>query len=221
MIQAAKKIYLTFAAARYILFGMEKRIKNPARSRKILLESALREIHHKGYKAASVNDILASTGLTRGALYHHFPNKRALGFAALEGIEENIRATWVERLKKCTDPIDALQDMVRTECSHLTDEDIASGCPLNNLAQEMSALDDEFRQRVVKIYNTWRQVIADSLRKGQQEGKVNKAIDPVSTATFLVASISGGRGLAKTAQSMEMLAVCTDNLARYLETLRP
>jgi TetR/AcrR family transcriptional repressor of nem operon len=199
---------------------MEKRIKNPARSRKILLESALREIHHKGYKAASVNDILASTGLTRGALYHHFPSKRALGFAALEGIEENIRTTWFERLQECDDPITALQDMVRTDCSQLTDDDIALGCPLNNLAQEMSALDDEFRQRVVQIYNTWRQVIADTLRKGQQEGKVNKAIDPVSTATFLVASLSGGRGLAKTAQSAEMLAVCTDNLARYLETLR-
>ena len=211
---------MTIASTRYIMFGMEKRIKNPVRSRRILLESALREIHHKGYKAASVTNILASTGLTRGALYYHFPNKRALGFAALEGIEENIRTTWVERLQECDDPITALQDMVRTDCSHLTDEDIALGCPLNNLAQEMSALDDEFRQKVVQIYNTWRQAIADSLRRGQQKGTVNKAIDPVSTATFLVASLSGGRGLAKTAQSSEMLAVCTDNLARYLETLR-
>jgi AcrR family transcriptional regulator len=200
---------------------MEKRTKNPSRSRKILLESALREIHHKGYKAASVTNILASTGLTRGALYHHFPNKRALGFAALEGIEENIRTTWIERLQDCKDPISILQQMVRTDCSHLADDDIALGCPLNNLAQEMSALDDEFRQRVVRIYNTWRQAIAESLRKGQHEGTVNKVIDPMSTATFVVASLSGGRGLAKTAQSAEMLAVCTDNLARYLETLRP
>jgi TetR/AcrR family transcriptional repressor of nem operon len=212
---------LTFPAESYILFGMEKRVKNPVRSRRILLESALREIHHKGYKAASVNDILAQTGLTRGALYHHFPNKRALGFAALEGIEEGIRTTWIERLQECEDPIDALQDMIRSDCGHLTDEDIALGCPLNNLAQEMSALDDGFRQRVVRIYNTWRQAIADSLRQGQQNGTVNRAIDPVSTATFLVASLSGGRGLAKTAQSAEMLAVCTDNLARYIETLRP
>ena len=200
---------------------MEKRTKNPARSRRILLESALREIHHKGYKAASVTNILASTGLTRGALYHHFPNKRALGFAALEGIEEQLRATWVNRLQQCDDPISILQKMVRNDCSHLADEDIALGCPLNNLAQEMSALDDEFRQRVVQIYNTWRQAIAESLRKGQHEGTVNKAIDPMSTATFVVASLSGGRGLAKTTQSAEMLAVCTDNLARYLETLRP
>jgi AcrR family transcriptional regulator len=216
-----KKYTLTFNSDRCILLGMNKRVKNPARSRKILLESALREIHHMGYKAASVTNILASTGLTRGALYHHFPNKRALGFAALEGIEEQIRATWVERLQECEDPISTLQEMVRTDCSQLADEDIALGCPLNNLAQEMSALDNEFRQRVVQIYNTWRQAIADSLRKGQQQGAVNKAIDPVSTATFLVASLSGGRGLAKTAQSAEMLAVCTDNLARYLETLRP
>ena len=212
---------MTSADKRYKLFGMNKRVKNPARSRKILLESALREIHHMGYKAASVTNILANTGLTRGALYHHFPNKRALGFAALEGIEEQIRATWINRLLPCEDPISTLQEMVRTDCSQLADEDIALGCPLNNLAQEMSALDDEFRQRVVQIYNTWRQAIADSLRKGQQQGTVNKAIDPVSTATFLVASLSGGRGLAKTAQSAEMLAVCTDNLARYLETLRP
>jgi len=200
---------------------MEKRVKDPDRSIKVILESALREIHHKGYKAASVNDILSSTGLTRGALYHHFPNKRALGFAALEWIEEQIRTRWEQRLQECNNPIATLQELVRSDCSHLADEEIAFGCPLNNLAQEMSALDNGFRQRVLSIYMRWRQVIADSLGRGQENGQVNKEIDPLNVATFLVASLSGCRGLAKTARSMEMLTLCTDNLARYLETLRP
>ncbi len=205
----------------YILVGMKERVRNPDQSRQAILKSALREIHHKGYKAASVNNIVTNTNLTRGALYHHFPNKRALGFAALEGIEEKLQTTWVKRLESCEDPIATLEEMVRNDCSHLADEDISLGCPLNNLAQEMSSLDDGFRRKVMEIYNIWRQAVADSLRRGQKTGHVQKSVDPFSTATFLVASLSGGRGLAKTAQSIDVLAVCTDNLARYIETLRP
>lgn len=46
------------------------------RSRHSILESAARVFDERGYDAASTNDILARTGLTRGALYHHFPPRK-------------------------------------------------------------------------------------------------------------------------------------------------
>lgn len=39
-----------------------------------------------GFQAASLNNILAKTGLTKGALYHHFPDKDRLGYAVIEEV---------------------------------------------------------------------------------------------------------------------------------------
>ena len=58
------------------------------RSRHSILESAARVFDERGYDAASTNDILARTGLTRGALYHHFPSKEAIAVALVTAHSE-------------------------------------------------------------------------------------------------------------------------------------
>lgn len=210
---------LTYRGPKYILVGM-KQAKDPEKTRKKLLESALHEIHLKGFNAASLNDILADTGLTRGALYHHFPNKRALGYASLDYIKEMVIEMWMRPFENCDDPITRIREILTTIDDTFQEEDIVLGCPLNNLAQEMSPLDEGFRERVVEIYEVWRTSIAGALRRGQTAGTVNREIDAYDIATFFVAALTGGRGLAKTTQSREVLRVCIENLLRCLETLR-
>lgn len=211
---------LTFMPTRYILVGMKERTRDPERSKQIIVESALKQVHRKGFMAASLNDILPETGLTRGALYYHFPNKQALGLELLAWIEQQIKKTWVTPLEDCEDQLATLIGLVRSTCTAVGDDEICLGCPLNNLAQEMSAIDEDFRLRVAGIFDLWRQALAESLRRGQRNGQIHPAVDPLSTATFLVSAITGARGLAKTMKSKEVLTVCSDNLSRYLEMLR-
>ena len=190
------------------------------RSRKKILLSALREIHRKGYNATSINDILAGTDLTKGALYHHFPNKQALGWAVLELIGQSIQKTWIDSLAACETPLTCLQDILSAEIEKLDQDMVELGCLLNNLAQEMSAQDEDFRLRVAQIYDRWRKGIAEALRRGQKAGEVKPEIDALGTATFMVASMAGMRGMAKATKSEDVLTVCADNLNRYLESLR-
>ncbi|MEU9421070.1 ScbR family autoregulator-binding transcription factor [Streptomyces sp. NPDC051000] len=58
------------------------------RSRRSILEAAARVFDVRGFDAASTNEILASTGLTRGALYHHFPSKEAIAVALMAAHSE-------------------------------------------------------------------------------------------------------------------------------------
>ncbi|MFJ8310502.1 MULTISPECIES: ScbR family autoregulator-binding transcription factor [unclassified Streptomyces] len=58
------------------------------RSRQSILEAAARVFDERGYDAASTNDILALSGLTRGALYHHFPSKEAIAAALVAAQSE-------------------------------------------------------------------------------------------------------------------------------------
>lgn len=210
---------LTIDLRIYILVGMKKK-KNPEKSRNDIIDAALTVIHQKGFKAASLNDILSDTGLTKGALYHHFPNKNALGYSILDRVRDMIQDTWLTPLEGHHDPITGLQEAMLSAGAELNEADIMFGCPLNNLAQEMSAIDEDFRIRFVELYDFWRNGIAAAIRRGQQNGTVVKTADPVSTATFFVAALTGGRGLAKTTQNFEILVSCADNLIRYLETLR-
>ncbi|PWI43056.1 ScbR family autoregulator-binding transcription factor [Streptomyces sp. ICBB 8177] len=58
------------------------------RTRRSILEAAASVFEELGYEGTSTTEILARSGLTRGALYHHFPGKRALADALMELQEE-------------------------------------------------------------------------------------------------------------------------------------
>jgi TetR/AcrR family transcriptional regulator, transcriptional repressor for nem operon len=207
---------LTNGGNTYILTGM----KNPERTRGIILKAAFQEVHRKGFKAASLSDILASTDLTKGALYHHFPNKSALGLALLDAIKERVVERWIEPLRTSSDPLSCLREITRNAVETMPQEEVELGCPLQNLAQEMSSLDESFRVKVAALYETWRAGIAEALAEGQKRGTVSRATDPDGAALFYISALSGCRGLAKNARSPEILRSCLQSLSHYLETLR-
>ena len=71
--------------------------------------AAFDEIYEKGYAGASLDEILADSGVTKGALYHHFGSKAELGVAIIdEVILPFALRQWVEPLRGTDDPITAL-----------------------------------------------------------------------------------------------------------------
>lgn len=190
-------------------------------TRRSLLEAAYEEIHRFGFQAASLNAILERTGVTKGALYHHFSSKLQLGYAVLdEHIAEELQRLCFEPLRQPGHPVDVLMGTIMKMGEHYQCEEITLGCPLNNLAQEMSAIDDGFRQRIDSIYKRWQESIETLLTRGQQEGSVSTAIDPADTAFFILASLEGCMSMAKNAQSHDELMRCGKALSIYLNSLR-
>jgi AcrR family transcriptional regulator len=197
-------------------------MKNTNLTRKKILEAAYHEIHRQGFQAASLNSILDRSGVTKGALYHYFSDKQALGYSVLEELIKGfVLQFWLRPLDEASDPIEDLKRLINEAGKSLSDEDVLLGCPLNNLCLEMSPIDDGFRQRVNHVYELWQEGLARALRAGQAKGAVTLTIDTMDCATFIVASLAGCRSLAKNAQSRDILSACGENLIRYLETLRP
>lgn len=56
--------------------------RGEARAR--LLDAARSLVRHKGFAATSVDDLCAAAGVTKGAFFHHFASKEALGVALVE-----------------------------------------------------------------------------------------------------------------------------------------
>jgi TetR/AcrR family transcriptional regulator, transcriptional repressor for nem operon len=194
--------------------------RDPERTRVRLLQAAFQEIHHSGFRSADLDTILTKAGVTKGALYYHFDNKEALGYAvADEVIASRVDQKWVQPLRNVKDPIDVLIHLFQSE-SHKK-EDVRRGCELLNLAQEMSGLDEGFRRRTARIYKGWHDAMAEALRDGQKRGVVRSDIDANETATFLMAAWEGYAVLGKNSQDPRMLQSGKKSVRRHLEGLRP
>src|SRR2546422_9784373 len=75
--------------------AQKRRVRAPDATRKKLLQAAFEEIYRRGFQGASLETILAAAGVTKGALYHHFPDKAALGyFVGVEGVKSLLLARW-------------------------------------------------------------------------------------------------------------------------------
>jgi AcrR family transcriptional regulator len=192
-------------------------------TRQKILGAAFEEFYRRGFQAGSVDAIVASAGVTKGALYHHFPDKAALGYAVVEEVvREPLLAAYLEPLAASEgDPLAALQATLRRRADDFVNGGIEFGCPLNNFAQEMSPLDEEFRARVAGVLEAWTEAFAAALESAQQQGFMRSDADARRIAAFLVASIEGSFGMAKNAVSVAVLRSNLDLLADFLETLRP
>lgn len=199
---------------------IDQMTKQPDVTRGRLLAAAYQEIHRHGFQAASLARILADTGLTKGALYHHFPDKKALGLAVIEEvIRPTFHALLMEPLRGADQPIEALWAVMEERRMALTAEEIALGCPVNNLMQEMSPLDTDFRTALNRLVDDWREAVRDRLMFAQARGQLRNGLDVEQVALFLVSSVWGCIGLSKNLQSVETFRVCIAQLQDYLLTL--
>jgi TetR/AcrR family transcriptional regulator, transcriptional repressor for nem operon len=207
------------------MLGAQKkkpRFRDPERTRERLLQAGFQEIYRYGFQSAGIDTILAATNVTKGALYYHFDSKEALGHAVVDEIVAKlVRDRWLLPLERSEDkdPIDALIGIV--QAIPVRPRDIRGGCPLVNLAQEMSQLDEQFRKRLERLFLSWQEGIAKALQRGQHQGTVRRDLVPEETASFLIAMVEGYEVLAKNAQDAKVWNVGIRNIVGWLKSLRP
>lgn len=193
-------------------------IRDPERTRRKLLDAGFREVYERGYQSADLDAVLQRAGVTKGALYYHFENKEALGHAIIEEvIGEMTRQKWVIPLQQ-GNPIDTLIHIVEETGTEVAE--MRSGCPFNNLAQEMSPLDEGFRKRLAKVLSEWHAAMAGAFGRGQVEKTVRKGLDAEDEATFVIAMYEGYISLAKNSQDSKLLKSGKKRMIEYLESLR-
>jgi AcrR family transcriptional regulator len=197
--------------------------KAPAKTRQKLLLAAFAEFYRRGFQGGSLSRILDQAGVTKGALFHHFPlGKQQLGYAVVdEVIGPLLRQRWIGPVQESSDPVAALQRSFRGYVA----EDIASGhfvqgCPLNNLAQEMSPLDGGFHARIDALYDTWRAEITAALEVAKQRGLVRSNVVPADVAALIVASQMGIYGTGKSSQNQALMTRAAEAACSYLDALR-
>jgi AcrR family transcriptional regulator len=200
---------------------MNATLKSANLTRQQLLAAAFAEIHRHGFQAASITQILADTGLTKGALYHHFPDKKALGLAVIDDmIRPQLAAMMFAPLAETRQPLAAMQALLEVKAAEPDPWVVTLGCPLNNLIQEMSPVDETFRLQLNRLFQDWVVVLTEALERGKKSGEVKKVVNAADTAFFIVSALEGCIGMSKNTQSVAAYRGCLGQLNRYLETLK-
>jgi AcrR family transcriptional regulator len=198
------------------------RTRDPEGTRARLVENAFCEVHAHGYAGASLKRILANSGVTKGALYHHFKSKADLLHAVIDdAIRPMVVDRWLAPLQESDDPIRALADSTRAIMSAATPEELRCGCPLNNLTQELSGEDEEFRKHLGRVADEWRAGIRAAFERGQETGNVRKNVDPAAVASMVFATYQGLIGSVKNSRDREAVMAGSALFLDLLEGLRP
>ncbi|MCY1304702.1 hypothetical protein D9M70_544650 [compost metagenome] len=107
--------------------------------------------------------------------------------------------------------------MFATIISELERKGAVSGCPLNNLALELSREDEAFQAAIEAIFLRWRSAIADKLRADLRADRIDD-FDSEAMATLVVATYSGAMAMAKASQSVAPLKSCGEQLTSIIQS---
>ena len=186
-----------------------------------ILESAFDMIYRNGYQATSIDKIIETTQVTKGAFFYHFKNKEEMGLAMIrEVIAPRLRRLLIEPLNRSGNPLDIIQKTISNNLLKNNDFDIRYGCPINNLVQEMSPISPAFKKHLQNVLNQWKQTISDILKKGQKRGEVSKKVDTNAAAEFIIVSYEGLRGTGKVYEDIKLYQSFLKQLKLYLNALK-
>ena len=138
----------------------------------------------------------------------------------LRAAHQDILETWVRPLIGAEDPVGAIARILRGLTERQIESAFGPGCPLHDLAREMSPIDPEFRGRIEEVYRLWRGAIAEALERGRAARTVRKDANARAAAIFVVASYEGIVGLARLTRDPGVLQAASGELVSYLEDLR-
>ena len=196
-------------------------IRNASATKEKLIQAAFEEIHAHGFQATSMNEIIKRAGITKGALYHHFKSKTELGYAVIDQVLRPLmKERWLDPLSKIENPIDALIDCMAELIKNTPKQAVIKGCPLANLAHEMSGIDEGFRLKLGEVLKAWQDGLAKVFSLGIKKGYVRPDVDTSNVACFIVACFEGAIGMAKNSKDVKTFHRCAEQLIIYLESLR-
>jgi AcrR family transcriptional regulator len=164
-------------------------------SRERLLEAAAKVFAERGYQAASVEEIAAAAGLSKGAVYWNFSSKDELFHALLEErIDRQIEET-AEFLRSA--PIDRPID---PEVANRWEAMLGSERELMLLSQEhwaRAVRDPELRARYAERQARLRDILADGLRTRVRRTGAPRFSTPAADVATAYLALANGLALQR------------------------
>ena len=198
--------------------GTEARSAKAAATRDQILDAAGRLIHLRGYHNTSLDDVLRESGVGKGNFYYYFKSKEGLGYAIIDRVVQGFLERTLEPAFADTDadPVEQIHAFLDRLVEIHRRRNCVGGCPMGNLASELSDVHEGFRQRLAEIFDHWRVKLADALERGRRRNRLRADLDAAAAAGFVVASLEGAILMAKVTRDIAVLEKSVAELKQYL-----
>jgi TetR/AcrR family transcriptional repressor of nem operon len=197
---------------------VEAKRQRGAATRDQILDAASRLIHLRGYHSTALDDVLRESGVGKGNFYYHFKSKQDLGYAiidrAVQGfVERTLHPAFADQ---SADPVQQIHAFLDGILEVHRRRNCVGGCPMGNLASELSDVHEGFRQRLAEIFVQWRTTLSRALRRAQDRGQLPGDLDAAGVAEFLVAALEGAILMAKVSKEITVMEKCVAELKAHL-----
>ncbi|MEE9361859.1 MAG: TetR/AcrR family transcriptional regulator [Cellulophaga sp.] len=174
---------------------MEKSLKRMATMQRMQI-TGLNLFYKQGYYNTSVDDILKSLSLSKGAFYYHFQSKEDFFISIIQNLLfKKIYSSLIEPIEGQRGPLTQIENCIENalETAEHNNEDY--GFALSNFITEFNGRNPEIMQYLNDILKVWEVNLITSLQKGKTEGFVNRHTDSEAVATYVISSFIGIRTL--------------------------
>ena len=166
-----------------------------------IVMTAMELFYVKGFHSTSIADILSRSQVHSGSLYHFFPGKQDVLVAVLEwyrdGIKENLLdIAWVG----VEDPIEKIFALLGGYRTGLVTSDFQYGCPIGNLALEISEPDPRIRDLLDINFRNWIAAVEQCLVDAGN--RLPESTDRHALAEFILTTMEGAIMQARTARDI-------------------
>ncbi len=189
-------------------------------TREQILDAATRLIHIRGFNNTSIDEILRASGVGKGNFYYHFKSKDELGFSILDRSQDRVRAELLRVFTSNKEPWQQMDDFLCAPVERARRNGCTGGCPLGNLAVEMSDIHEGFRQRLESAFDELSSGIEECLRRADAQRTLKPGTDIPQLARFILAGMEGAFLLGKLYKSPEIMAGVIEELKEHVARCR-
>ncbi|MBW3096235.1 TetR family transcriptional regulator C-terminal domain-containing protein [Pseudohoeflea coraliihabitans] len=172
--------------------------------------------------STGLEEILENAKIPKGSFYYYFESKTRFGLAVIDNYSE-IWARKLERLLKdqSVPPLRRIENYIDEGIHGLKKYSFKRGCLVGNMGQEMAALDNEFRFRILAVLSSWAERLSECLEEARQSGEIDKDMDVDIVAKFFWSAWEGTILQAKLENSTEPLERFRTVMFRYVFLAKP
>jgi len=158
------------------------------RTRAALIEAATALLLDKGYEGTTLALLAHGVRMTKGAIYHHFPDKEAL----LRAVMEHVRRTWERevgaRIPQAGDALERVGALFDHQ-ARLIDKEPSLCLLVTGMTLQSRSLGRELAEVVEGITDDFTALVRGILVDGQRAGVVRNDLDAKELARSVVAII--------------------------------
>jgi TetR/AcrR family transcriptional regulator, transcriptional repressor for nem operon len=196
-----------------------KRVSSPRDTNRAQLVRIGTEIlSEKGFDSTGIEEVLKAADVPKGSFYHYFPSKADFGLAVID----NYAYIWEQKLTRLlrdpsVRPLDRIGNYITEGIRGLEKYSFKRGCLIGNMSQGISGLDEVFRVKITKIFDSWSRHISDCLAEAQANGDLDPSMDVRAFSDFFWMSWEGAILKAKLEQSTRPIALFRENIFAQLK----